>query len=96
MVSASVFMLNEWRIIRYSLKQDCALLGLAIIDYSIHHHSKVIQSHKDTLQLSCYPRGSLQMHQWATRSMHMSLYLVELQEFIKRRLGLTGCQPALR
>jgi hypothetical protein len=95
MASALVFVLNEQRIIGHSLKQVHASLGLAIVGHGIHHRSKVIQSYKDTLYLSCNPRRSLQMCQRATRNVCMSLYLVELQEFIKRRLKSTGCQPTL-
>jgi hypothetical protein len=95
MASALVFVLSEQRIIRHSLKQIRASLELAMVGHGIHHRSKVIQSHKNTLYLYCNPRRSLRMCQQATRNMCMSLYLVELQEFIKRRLKSTRCQPAL-
>ena len=74
-VSALVFILNEQRTIGHSLEQVRASLGLAIIGHGIHHHSKVIQSYKDTLYLSCYPRRSLRMCQQATRNTCMSCTL---------------------
>jgi hypothetical protein len=80
---ASMFVLSEQKISKHSLKQDCTSPELAIITWGTHCCSEVIQSHKDRLYFPCYPRRSLQMHQWAFQTMRTPLYLMELQKFIK-------------